>query len=121
MAQRTGPTDIYLQALIRDLKQENFKQKVAIWKRVAEELEKPSRQRRVVNLSKIDRFCQDNDVVIVPGKVLASGELSRKVVVSSYSISDSALAKLKSASCTYLSIPELVSKNPKGKNIRIIG
>lgn len=120
MTKRTGPTDIYLDALIRDLRRKTYAEKVNIWKKIATELEKPRRNKRPVNLSKINKYAKENDIVLVPGKVLASGDLSMKLVISSFAISSSALEKIRNASCTYMTIPELVNKNPSGKNIRII-
>ena len=117
MVKRTGPTNIHLKDLIRELKKLSRKENVNIWRAIALKLEKSSRQRISVNISKIDRYSKDNETIIVPGKVLGTGSLTKKVIVSAFQFSESAKKKLKD----FISIKELMKKNPKGKNIRIIG
>jgi len=107
--------------LIDELKRVSLAQKVNIWKRVALDLQKPARQQRIVNLGRINRYAQDNETVLVPGKVLANGEFSRKVAIAAYSFSGSAIKKIKESGGTAMQIPELLQKNPQGKKIRIIG
>jgi large subunit ribosomal protein L18e len=114
---RTGPTNENLQHLIKELKKVSLENKAPIWKRIALELERPSRQRRSVNLYHIDKHVEDGDVIVVPGKVLATGELKKHVKIAAWSFSEQAANKIKDA----ISIHELLKENPKGKNVRIIG
>lgn len=118
---RTGPTNVNLKELIIDLKTVSINEKVSIWKRVATDLEKPTRKRRVVNISKINRVTKDNEIVVVPGKVLGSGDLKHKITVAAESFSGSAKDSIEKAKGKAVSIPELFKQNPKGKDIRIIG
>ena len=90
-----------------------------VWRKVAKELEKPTRKRRVVNIFKIEKYANDGETIIVPGKVLGVGDLSKKVIVAAYSFSSSAREKLEKKT-KILTIEELMKKNPKGKNTRII-
>ena len=53
MSKRTGPTNEKLIKMIREMKTLSNSQKAPIWKRIAFELEKPTRSRVSVNLSKI--------------------------------------------------------------------
>ncbi len=110
-----------LTELITKLRVLSNQENVNIWKRLAEDLEKPTRQRRIVNLSKIDRFTKEDEVVIVPGKVLASGNVGHKLTVGAYQFSKEAKNKLESGDISCFSIQEMMSKNPKGKNVKIIG
>lgn len=110
-----------LQGLISDLKRQSRTENVNIWKRIATDLEKPTRQRRIVNLSKIARVTKENETILVPGKVLGTGELGHKLTIAAFSFSGSALQKMEAAKCTYYSIPEFMKKNPKGQKTRIIG
>lgn len=103
-------------SLIAEAKQKQ----TPFWNRVADDLAKSNRQRRIVNLSRIDRTTKEGEVVIVPGKVLGDGPMTHKVTIAAYSFSASALTKLKEAKCTVMSIEELLAKNPKGSG-RIIG
>jgi len=118
---RTGPTNPILKELIRELKKASIEQDAAIWKRVATDLEKPTRNRRIVNLSKINRYTKENETIVVPGKVLGSGELDHKLHLSAYKFSESALEKLQKIGAKAIPLKELIKENPKGKKIRIIG
>lgn len=92
-----------------------------IWKDVAHRLASPRRNWPSVNLSKIDLFAQDGDEIVVPGKLLGAGTISKKVTVAAYSASSSAKQKLAAAGASFMSIEELAERNPKGSRIRIIG
>ena len=117
---RTGPTNPVLMNLIEELKEKAREHDSSIWRRVAYDLEKPSRNRRVVNLSRINRYSSENEVVVVPGKVLSSGELDHSVTVAAFDFSDSAVSKISKIG-KVMKISELIQESPKGKKIRIIG
>jgi len=118
---RTGPTNPHLKSLVLELKKESTIQKAGIWDRIAEDLEKPTRQRRVVNISRLNRNTKPNEVIVVPGKVLGSGILNHSLVVAAFSFSQSAKERIEQAKGKCLAIPELIKQNPKGKDVRIIG
>jgi len=117
---RTGPMRLELRKLIDDLRRVSYQNNAPIWKRVAEDLAKPSRQRRIVNVYKIEKYAKDNETIVVPGKVLGVGELRKKVVVAAFDFSSSALEKINKVGKA-IGIRELLEKNPKGSNVRIIG
>ena len=108
-------TNPHLKDLIKELKTLSIKNKVGIWKAIAKELEKSTRRRRAVNLSKIDKVAKDKEIIVVPGKVLGNGELKKDITIAAYEFSESANQKIKNK----LTIKELMSKDPK--TIRIIG
>ncbi|MFC1698156.1 50S ribosomal protein L18e [Nanoarchaeota archaeon] len=118
---RTGPTNPILRELIQELKKEAIQQKVNIWKRIATDLERPTRQRRIVNLTRINKHTKDEETIIVPGKVLGGGMIDHKVIVAAYDFSDQAVDKISKANGNCLSIQELLKKNPKGSKIKILG
>ncbi len=117
MVKRTGPTNVYLRKLARRL----WKTKVPIWRRIAEELMKPRRKRREVNISRINRYTKEGDVVVVPGKVLGYGFLDHKVTVAAWRFSEKAREKILEVGGEAISIEELLERNPKGSNVKIIG
>ncbi|NOZ80888.1 MAG: 50S ribosomal protein L18e [DPANN group archaeon] len=118
---RTGPTNEHLRRLIEDLRKLSRKENVRIWKRIADDLEKPTRQRRIINLSKVALHTKDNEQIIVPGKVLASGDLPHRITIAAYQFSQTALAKIRESESVGMSIQDAMTKNPKGKNLRIMG
>ena len=118
---KRGTTNEHLRNLIGDLKALSSKNNVHIWKRVASDLERPSRQRRQVNLSRIKRHSKANETVVIPGKVLSSGYLDKKLTIAAWQFSAAALAKIKDSKSTPIGLQELMKKNPKGQKVRIIG
>lgn len=116
---RTGPTNFQLQQLLLDL--ESRSGQSLLWKRVLEDLNKPSRQRRMVNVYKINKYAQEGETVLVPGKVLSMGEITKKVQVAAVNFSSEARKKIEQAHGTVLTIQELIQQNPQGKKVRILG
>lgn len=110
-------TNIHLKTLIRDLKRLSTKENVNIWRRIAGDLDNSARNRREINVYKIDKYSKDNETVIVPGKVLSEGELTHNVNVAAWRFSEKAKEKIKNS----MSIEELMKSNPKGKDVRILG
>lgn len=121
MAKRTGTTNPLLRDLIMELKKMGNEQSVNLWKRIALDLESPTRQRRIVNLSKINRHTKENEIIVVPGKVLGSGMLNHKLTISAYQFSEQAKNKLEKAGAEIVSLLDLSKEKPNGKKIRIIG
>ncbi|MEM3356946.1 MAG: 50S ribosomal protein L18e [Candidatus Bathyarchaeia archaeon] len=113
-------TNPELVQLILFLKKQSREKNVAIWLDVAKYLAKARRQRVAVNLSRINRYTQKSDVVVVPGKILGAGSLDHAITVAAFGASEKAKEKLAAAKAKYLSIPELVETNPKGSNVKII-
>jgi len=118
---RTGPSNPHLQFLIQELKRLASEQKVGIWEKIADDLSASTRDRRVVNLSRLNRYTKDNEIVIVPGKVLGSGNVDHKVTVAAWNFSGQAKEKIELVKGQCLTIAELARKNPKGSNVRILG
>ena len=121
MSKRTGPTNPILQNLIQELKQRSNGQSVNLWRRIADDLEKPTRQRRVVNLSSLSRHTKEDEIVVVPGKVLGAGDLGHKITISAFQFSDGAKEKIEKVGAKIIPLLELSKSNPSGKGIRIMG
>jgi large subunit ribosomal protein L18e len=117
-AKTTNPE---LVQLIRFLRKQGRENKAEVWGDVADRLAKPRRRRLAVNLSRLNRYTQKNETVVVPGKVLSAGELSHSVTVTAFAFSEKAKEKINAAKGKCLSFPDLVKKNPKGSNVKIIG
>ena len=120
MVKRTGTTTLELQNLIKKLREASTQQKVNIWKRIAEDLSRSTRQRRRVNLYTIQNAIRDNETAIIPGKVLSVGDFDKKVTVAAYQFSEEARTKINQTGKA-ISIQELLQQNPKGSKVRIIG
>jgi large subunit ribosomal protein L18e len=116
----TKTTNPQLIELINQLRKTSKAQEAPIWADVADYLAKTRSQRVAVNLSSINRNTDKAAVVVVPGKILASGTLDHAVTVASFEASAQAKAKLEAAKSKYLTIKELMEQNPKGSNVKII-
>ena len=118
---RTGPKNEQLKGLVAELKGDGHKSKSPLLLRLAVDLSKPTRQRRAVNLSRINRNTKEGETVVVPGKVLASGELEHAVTIAAWKFSKQALDKIAKSKSKALQISELIKSGVKGKKIRIMG
>jgi len=107
--------------LIRELESASKGSDCGIWTAVASELSKVRRNRREVNIHRLDQHTVEGDVIVVPGKVLGDGSLTHKVEVAAYKFTEGALKKIKEAGGKTMSITELMKKNPKGSKIRLMG
>lgn len=118
---RTGPENQRLIALISELKKIGSQDSVPMFKRLAYDLEMSTRQRRIVNISRLNRNTKDGEVIVVPGKVLGDGILDHSLKIYAFSYSEGALASIKKAKSDALEMEDLLKENTKGKKIRIIG
>lgn len=119
MTKKTGPSNAHLKALIIEIKKNAKAKKSNLWNDVAEKLSRSRRQRVEVNVANIERHAKDGDTIVVPGKVLGTGILNKKVTVAAWRFSPSAETKIK-AKGNILTIQELMKKSPKGSNVRIM-
>jgi large subunit ribosomal protein L18e len=106
--------------LIDELLDHAAKNNSPVWKDVAERLAKPRRLQAEVNVSKIEKYAKNDEWVLVPGKVLGSGTITRSVKVAALAFSDSARRKIEEAGGRCMSIRDLMQENPAGSGIRIL-
>ena len=97
------------------------KNNAPIWLKLSKLALKPSRSRRVINLGQLDKFVNDNDVVVVPGKVLGTGNISHKITLCSFSISTTGAKKVTQSGGKLVDFTHLIKNHPTGKGMKIIG
>jgi large subunit ribosomal protein L18e len=90
------------------------------WRKVAYELSRPRRQRVEVNLSKLDAYSSEEGTIIVPGKVLASGAVSKKINVAAFAFSEKAKQLINAAGGKAMTIEGLHKSNPDGRGVMIL-
>lgn len=90
------------------------------WVKVAQFLSSGSRNQDSVNLSQIDAETKTGDTIVVLGKVLSSGDITKKLRIVALSISDSAKEKLKKTKSEFATIAEEIKINPKAEGIKVI-
>lgn len=108
-----GTTNQVKKNLIMELR----KTKSNAWKYVSELLGKAKRKAVVVNLWKIEKYAQEGKIIVVPGKVLGVGELTKKNDIAAFIFSESAKTKLGKKAIT---IKEALAKDKTGKNIQVL-
>jgi large subunit ribosomal protein L18e len=120
MAKKITKTDPNLVGLIKNLKEKSNTEEVAIWKDVAKRIQRATRRRAEVNLSQINRISNADETVLIPGKVLSDGVLDHKVDVVALNFSKTAQEKIEKSGGECISISNILEKNLKGTNIRIL-
>lgn len=104
----TGPENPRVRKLVTSLK----KKKESYYSDIAKHISKPSRMSVAVNITKIARF---DDDVVVPGKVLGDGKVSKANNVYALSFSKTAKEKITRAGGKCLSIEALLEGNKKAR------
>ena len=110
-----GPSNYYYRKLIRDL----WKTKRRIWKKVSKKIAGPRNNRIEANLYRINKKTKNNDVIVIPGKVLGIGELDHKLTIACLECSNTARNKIEKSGSKILNIEDLLEQYPEGKNVKI--
>jgi len=90
------------------------------WLKVAEILSSPRRIQINLNLGDLDKSSKDGETIVVPGKVLSKGEITKKVNIVALGFSEKAKDKLLKSGCKVSSILNEIKKNSGGKGIKIL-
>jgi len=107
--------------MAKDLKKASVKNDAPIWAKLAEYALKPSIARRDINLNRIGQLTKENDTVVFPGKVLGTGNVSHKITLCSFSISNSAANKILENGGKLINYSDLIEQNPTGKGVVLLG
>lgn len=116
ISKKTNPRII---DLIYSLKELGNQKKVNVWIAIAKKIESSSKNYSSLNLSKINRYTKENEIIIVPGKVLGSGILNHSLTIAALGFSDTAKNKISLANGKYMAIEQLIEQNPNGNGVKI--
>jgi large subunit ribosomal protein L18e len=97
------------------------KNKAPIWRALQDELAGPRANRREINVRRLAEITKADEVVVVPGKVLGTGNLGHKLTVCAFSISETAAKKIVESGGKVMAFDDLINDYPDGKGVRIIG
>lgn len=106
---------------LKILKKASKEHDAPIWAKVADFVQKSRSNQKIVNLTKINQTTEDGNAIVITGKVLGTGNISHKVSISSFSISNSAAKKIIESGGEVLKFSEMIEKFPTGKGVKIIG
>lgn len=90
------------------------------WLEVASLISRPKRKQIKMNLDRIDNETKEGDNIVVPGKVLGQGELSKKVKIIALSFSESAIKKIEDNKGKFSYINEEIKNNKKAEGLKIL-
>jgi large subunit ribosomal protein L18e len=118
--QKRVPTNPELVSTVSYLKRQSRQSQTPLWSAVASYLSKSRRSRIVLNLGQVSRHVKEGEVVVVPGKVLSSGDPQPKLTIAAFKFSPQTLAKVAKAGGRCIPIQKLVEENPHGTNVRLL-
>lgn len=110
-----------IQDLIEKLKIQARRAEAPIWKDIARRLEKPRRNWAEVNVGHLERYAKEGETIVIPGKLLGSGYIEKRITVAAASCSQMARQKIKEAGGTVKTFQDIMKENPKGSGVRIMG
>ena len=106
---------------ILELKEASRKNEALLWRSIANRLEGSSRNWPSVNVSKLEYNINKNGKAIIPGKLMGTGIVTKKMTVAAYSFTDSAKEKIQSSGGKCLPYNEMINATPKGTDVTVIG
>jgi large subunit ribosomal protein L18e len=101
---------------IRAAKKTNSK----FWLEIASVLSSPRRNAIALNLNEIEKITKEGDSIVIPGKILSQGEVSKKIAVIAFNFSEKAREKLLKTKSPAVNIIDEIKKNPEAKGLKKI-
>jgi large subunit ribosomal protein L18e len=120
MSRRSAKENPQLLHLLVELRRASRAHAAPVWSTVAARLERARHSVDPVNVGQLERLAGAGETVVVPGKVLADGPLSKAITVAAFSFSAGAREKIRAAGGSTLTLPALLKANPKGAGVRLL-
>lgn len=108
---KTNPA---LVELAREMKMHNG------WHEVRKVLVSSTRKIPSLNLDEIDKKTKEGDTIVIPGKVLSKGDVTKKIRICALGFSEGAREKLKKHKSEIVMLMEEVKKNPKAQGVKVL-
>ena len=90
------------------------------WQNIAQIVSGPRRKYSAVNLDRIEKESSSGDIILIPGKVLGSGNLTKKLKVCALYFSASAVEKIKHNKGEVIKIIDEIKKNPNAEGVKLL-
>ncbi len=116
---KKGPESIELIEALKSLRRAYSRTRKRVWLEAAKLLHRPRRKRVEVNVYALDEHASEGDFVLVPGKLLSLGKLSKKITVAAFSATTGARKKIAESGSKLVSLQEAAEKSD-GKKIKIV-
>jgi large subunit ribosomal protein L18e len=109
-----------LARVIIELRKAARAHKAPVWRAAAERLSRPRHQVLPLNVAHLERLANPQETIVVPGKLLAEGNLTKPLTVGAVAYSSEAQSKVRAAGGKAISISELLKSHPDGKGVRLL-
>jgi large subunit ribosomal protein L18e len=119
MPRTAGKQNTELVRLVGELRRAARIEHAPIWATVADRLERARHQTTPVNVGHLDRVARAEETVVVPGKLLAEGALTKPLTVAAFTYSAEARSKIRAAGGSAISLHDLLKSRPNGAGVRI--
>ncbi len=119
---RTGPTSTRTRDLVVKLEKHGKTSKQDVYRILSDIMGMSTRERTQVNVSHLNKMSQTykDKVLVVPGKVLSNGEVTKSFEVAAFAFSEVARKKILAAKGKTWTLEELVTnKIPANKMILV--
>ena len=120
MARSVRKQNTELVRLVGELRRAARTHHAAIWTAVADRLERSRHQVHPVNVGHLERLARPEETVIVPGKLLADGALTKRLTVAAFAYSGDARSKVHAAGGQALTLVDLMKARPDGTGVRLL-
>lgn len=87
---------------------------------LAKILATPKKKAMKINLEELNEVCTEGESIIVPGKVLGSGDLDKKIKLIFWSVSEKAKEKLEKKKIEFSTIYDNLSNLKKLKEYKVL-
>ena len=94
--------------------------KAPTWDKASKMLGAPTGLRIEVNVGRISRIAGESSALFVPGKVLGTGLVDKKLVVGAFSFSESAKKKIESSGGSAMTVEQFLKKYPDGSGVKLV-
>lgn len=122
MVKRTGPTSKITKTIAIELGKHSTQTKSAVFDVLSEALLSSTRTRAEVNLHRLEKLAalHKGKILVVPGKILATGEINTPVEVAALRFSTAAKTKITAAKGKVHSLQQLIQeKIPANKLVLV--
>ena len=109
-----------LARVIIELRKAAKAHKAPIWRAAADRLARPRHQVYPLNVGHLERLAEAKETVVVPGKLLAEGNLTKPLTIGAVSYSAEAKSKVHAAGGSAMTIAEVLRSHPDGKGVRLL-
>jgi len=115
----TSPNPVLRRTLVL-LERAGKEGKAPVWSVASELLRRSASSKVEVNLGRISRVAKEGEAIFVPGKVLGSGLIDKKVTVGAFTFSTSAKSKILATGGSALTVDQFVKKFPDGSGVKLV-